>query len=133
MTREQTGGPAHPVPPGEAGMTLRDYFAANAPAEVPDWFEHRKPPRDFPEMPRWFEVFGDEKDKRVARDWLDDPCFDLADHVSDPERGRRFAGEVTASREGYAAWSLRDKAERYFQWRWHYAAAMLRTREGGAA
>jgi hypothetical protein len=132
VTREQTGGTAFPCP-SEHGMSLRDYFAARAPAAIPKWFVHRKPPRDFPELPRWFEFFDGEADRKSARLWLDGGDFDLAEQVTDPDRGRAFAGQVVASREGYAAWKAADVAERYFQWRWHYAAAMLRTREGGAA
>jgi hypothetical protein len=41
-----TSGPAFPQPiMTEEKMTMRDYFAANAPDTIPSFFKHAEPPK----------------------------------------------------------------------------------------
>lgn len=122
MNTKDTGGPAFPchpeiVPHKErdfAGMTLRDYFMAHAPAEPQPWFIPEMPPEPDPGMffdehgawvaeqykqryVQWPAVWADEmlkardrgvgqseNDRRVAA------CLDALKHVSteDLESGR---------------------------------------------
>lgn len=116
--------PAFPTfsqPPGKSaqsdGMTLRDYFAARAPAEIPDWFTHVEPSKAFPPMPDYTKL--DETHQKIALDWQSDPVFDL------PEELTWYGEKVKAHREGKRAWAILDRRERYVQWRWAYADMML--------
>lgn len=96
---------------------LRDYLAAHAPAEIPDWFSHVEPPKDYPPAPRWMDA--PKEHHELLRSWLNDGCFDLPDEL------RWFQDEMTAHRTGRDAWHKQNDAARYFQWRYAYADAML--------
>ena len=63
MSTREEGGPVHPcfATHDHYGMTLRDYFAANAPAEVPPWFL----PADLR------EATAEASNKRLADRWFD--------------------------------------------------------------
>lgn len=115
---------AFPHPEGSAGMSLREYFAAHAPDDIPEWFTHIKPEQDFPPMPDLSEISTDPKDphRKLALDWQRDPCFDLWDQV--PEL-KWYADEVIAHREGRSAWEDANRRARYFQWRYAYADGMI--------
>jgi hypothetical protein len=67
MSTKDTGGPAFPIPDtqlpngewvwGAGGMTLRDYFAMQAPKDPPHWFEPKM--REKPE-PKLVDANGNE-------------------------------------------------------------------------
>jgi hypothetical protein len=102
-------------------LTMRDYFAANAPAEIPDWFRHEEPPRDYPPQPDWRDI-KDREQAEIAANWLSDGCYDL------PESLRWFAAAVKQHRDSREQWGRENAAERFFQWRWHYADMMIASR-----
>jgi hypothetical protein len=106
------------VPVNEA--SLRDYFAAHAPAEIPEWFRHTSPNQTFPPMPDYLEL--DECHRKVALDWQRDPCFDL------PEELSWYGKKVEAHRAGRSEWNDADHRARYAQWRYAYADTMLEAR-----
>lgn len=112
------------------GMTLREYFAAHAPTEIPTWFVHVEPTRNYPPMPDINEVSreADDVHRKIALDWQHDPCFELEDHT--PEL-KWYSDEVKAHRAGREAWREQDIRARYFQWRYAYADGMLEF--GGAS
>jgi hypothetical protein len=87
------------VPVNEA--SLRDYFAAHAPAEIPEWFRHTSPNQTFPPMPDYLEL--DECHRKVALDWQRDPCFDRA--AGEPHAGarRRRGRPAHGRRQGRAS------------------------------
>jgi hypothetical protein len=107
---------------GMGGMTLRDYFAAHAPAEIPTWFTHVELAKTFPPMPEVEEL--DETHHKIAGDWRRDGCFDL------PEEIAWWGEKVVAHRTGKASWEDLNRRERYVQWRWAYADMMLAERGG---
>lgn len=112
---------AFPHPDGYEGMSLREYFAAHAPTEIPAWFHYTKPPKDFPKHPSLDEISTDENDphRREVDSWLQDPIYDL------PEELQWFANKVKAHYDGKECWEQAAQRARYFQWRWAYADAMI--------
>lgn len=110
------------VSPDQPGMSLRDYFAAHAPTDIPDWFKHREPVKYYPDCPHW-STLPNEDHREIARSWIDDPCYDLPDEL------RWFQEKFEAYQDAAIAWREQDALERYIQWRWHYADAMLEARK----
>lgn len=106
---------------GNEGMTLRDYFATHAPTSIPIWFTHVEPSKDnLPAMPDHLQL--DEVHQKIARDWEEDPVYDL------PEELTWYGEKVFAYRHAWALWRDENSAARFFQWRWHYADGMLAER-----
>ena len=56
---------------GDEGMTLRDYFAAYAPTEIPKWFKHSPPPDKQLTLP--FTVGVTDDQKKLIEEWLEHP------------------------------------------------------------
>lgn len=103
---------------GQRGMTLRDYFAARAPTSIPIWFTHVEPSKDgLPPMPDRLQL--DKSHQKIAQDWEEDPIYDL------PKELAWYGEKVFAYRHACALWRDENNAARFFQWRWHYADAML--------
>lgn len=104
-------------------VSLRDYFAANAP-ETPTWyepvFEYPRPPKK-PDHPTHFST---EEMKKMYFGWLDDPCWDL----DEPEF-------VIITEEWSTYWkNLADyerqkskdfKVFKFISWRYFYAEKMI--------
>ena len=97
--------------------TPREYFAARAPAAIPEWFVHVEPPKKFPPMPDYMQL--DEAHRGIARDWQSDPISDL------PEEIAWYGEKVKAHREGKWSWNRLNESARYVQWRWAYADLVL--------
>ncbi len=127
--------PFDPRVPPDLSMTLGDYFAANAPAEIPNWYQPTLPTVD--EQTRHLRAsvidtpFQVERLRRGVQDWRKDPCFDL-EGLGETEGERKF---LKAYEEAFNVYSeacavARSKNEqaRYFAWRWHYANSMLAVR-----
>lgn len=118
---EAAGRTAFPTHGYAEGMMLRDYFAAHAPAEVPEWFQHVPPARDYTPMPKWMD--WPEEHHRALRAWLSDGCYDLPDELS------AFQEQARQHREDKRFWDARNQAARFIQWRWRYAEMMLEARK----
>lgn len=103
------------------GMTLRDYFAAHAPDKIPDWFKGEYA-ADMPIEPvvpsSWSAAqsaeFSDLKEGMLLAA--------VSPEVAD------FYGTWKLAHEQRAAWRDRQRARKYFSWRWHYADMMLKER-----
>jgi hypothetical protein len=122
-------------------MTLREYFAAHAPEAVPEWFECTS----LPVAPVDDRVPLDlllPEHQDAARKWAELPVGTLIDFVwrhaqknaptaqCPPEilvtTCRRIQASYDAYHEAHQAWQWDCTAQRYFAWRWHYAAVMER-------
>lgn len=102
-----------------AGLTIRQYLAATAPAEIPDWFIHT--PNPAPIQPAgWADIkWEDEQTKDIVSSWHIDPCFDLGEEMHWYQEQWETYWEI--KRE----YDLSEKEERYFQWRTYYADALI--------
>lgn len=149
------GGPAYPqsdlsaygMGPGPgscAGMSLRDYLAVHAPSEIPEWFEHDQPAPVEVAGPR-LETLPEHL-REIAKPWLDDQDYDLAESLDEPmDNAKQYSkdfGALSAFEAHWkqyniakAMWSIANKIGRYTQWRFAYADLMLaeRTRANGVA
>lgn len=94
---------------GHAGMSLRAYFAAHAPAAVPEWFE-ALPPTPRPAVPNV-------------------PDFPLT--AAGQKQAAKFEQEVaTPYRAACLAWDEAHSRQRAAQWPWAWADLVLSA--GGA-
>lgn len=125
--------PAFPTPesaefqPGD-GMTLREYFAAHAPANVPTWFQHQPPAKTHgdPPMPKVPEPPRDQAEGETYTDFTSRRAemvevYNAAFQALKPTRAMWVLQE--------AAWVRRDCMARLVQWRWAYAEAMVAASE----
>lgn len=128
MSNKESGGPAFPIvgrleEVQTIGATLRDYFAAHAPSEIPSWFDEYKeikapskptpPPHATPEQ------------RRTAAFWIGDPCYDLEGDPILEQFQRDYAAWVKKVHEV----SRLNKSARYIAWRWYFADQMLSARQ----
>ncbi len=97
-----------------------DFFAANAPNEIPFWFEYKEP--NAPQRPKSFDELGlDEEgaDYSIVREWYQgEQYITLPDHL-------KFFGESWQKYwDEKVAYDLRQKINAYFAWRIYYADRM---------
>lgn len=110
-----------PKGPSLETVQMLDYFAARAPAKIPNWFIHTEPAKGFGKNPV-SEL--SEGDFRRYQKW-DRISTDLRDLDEDLHAiANRIAEHQIAVRE----WDALNEANRFYQWRWEYAMAMLKTR-----
>ncbi|KWC56541.1 hypothetical protein [Burkholderia ubonensis] len=104
-----------------AGMTLRDFFAAKAPGEIPVWFKY-VPVVPRPEVPVPREILPADQCKEFEGlgEWLDEE--DVSPEVNE------FHERYVLAHRAAEAWDAEQVVARYFAWRWHYADMMLRAR-----
>lgn len=162
MAEVVTGGPAFPhgvydeskpAPCGDLGcwqygygMTLRDWFASHAPAEIPKWFEVEADPLPAKPDPQAFGFGGEHL--RAAQQWMrDDAGADLISFMPshdglrmpksmhwDPypqsliEQCRQFQAACRAWSQTVADQQRNHQVKKYFAWRWYYAQQMLAAR-----
>lgn len=150
----------HPYPEGghgatrwHTGMTMRQWYKGQAPAEIPEWFQHQQQPKpDAPPMELRVSVDSNRAGERpelqrLVDDWRGDPCYDLGDL----DATRAFEGEDWTEEEQAAlceyekvweahwsdvrAWNRFETESRYFQWCGYYADALIaedeKAKEGG--
>jgi hypothetical protein len=103
-------------------MTLREYFAAHAP-EVPGTFLGRYLPYQGPAAPNTRDL--GERDRKIAENWLLDPCYELAGHG---EVLGKFQEQYDAHQEAKAQHENQSQIQRMIAWRWHYADLMIAAR-----
>jgi hypothetical protein len=121
--------PAHP------GMTLRDYFAAHAPAVPQDWFTPVMPASPTcPALPAYGGPWTRELIDR-ARLWLNDSAgADLIafmpQTITDDQRAAVEAFESTSTEANAAlkAWFGERKKQTYVQWPYAWADEQLKIR-----
>lgn len=114
MATTNDGGPAFPVQDAASwqghGMTLRDYFAAHAPAEPQPWFTPVMPPMPKPD-PAW-KLCGVCCGGGECLGWT--PC-DKA--------------KIVAFNAADNEWQSDQIKQRYVQWPYAWADALLAVRE----
>jgi hypothetical protein len=155
MNKLRNGGPAFPghtvndtdgnlddpfgtlLPPNAqatySGMSLRDYFAAHAPTEIPAWFVYGDDRPPIPHIldigsalalqPGLADLFDFEQEN--LRQWLYDGSWDLEPKLE--AIGHAASKAIAESREARRAAEEQREADRYFAWRWHYADNMIRS------
>ena len=139
------GGPAFPCNDATQiiiGMSLRDWYAGRAPTQALSWFKHRSRPK--PERPeKRIDIYTTPETASLhatiqsrVDNWRKDPCYDLSDPdptecCTSDELAAMAVYEVAWKKnwKDFDAWREQDLEDRYFQWRWHYADAMLKERE----
>jgi hypothetical protein len=119
---EEPAAPAVVWPAPEI-VTLRDYFAMHAPAEIQTWFDFVEPTYTGTQKPKIGSI--PEDDRQDAACWLSDPCFDL-----DEERPhlKAFCDQARAYWNESRAWISEVAKLKNVAWRWAYADAMLASR-----
>jgi hypothetical protein len=106
-------------------LTLRAYFAARAPKEIPDWFQI-KDLRPAPKLPndKWLSESRPSMHTAWMLQW------------SDLQKGYKSEGEVdlevlahhrryVAAEAELHAWQVEHDKERYYAWRWAFADDMM--------
>jgi hypothetical protein len=118
------------------GMGLRDYFAAHAPSEIPEWFEHDYEAEEI-DAPQWSTL--PLHLQQAARDWINDPSFDLAEMLDadeyETDEYSKDYGALSAFETHWREYRIKlsvrsatNKIARYVQWPWAYADLMLAER-----
>lgn len=102
------------------GLTKLEYFACNAPKEIPSWFVHVSPDKLTCQQPS-FDDIENVDDRQLCRSWLMDSCFDLPDHL------KWFQDKTEQASANYSENVRKDNEARYFQWRRFYAEQLLST------
>jgi hypothetical protein len=100
------------------GLSKLEFFACNAPADIPGWFKHITPDFAFSEMHNPDEI-ENEEDRKEVKGWLRDPIFDLPDHL------KWFSDRVELVRQEKKVFEAKNTEARYFQWRRYYAEQLL--------
>lgn len=114
----------------ERGMSLRDYFAARAPDEIPEWVPHEKRKPGLTFEAALLEAGIEQLEPAVQtqlREYLSDPCYDAAESYADV--AARFQSIWENARSEQQAEASAAARERYFRWRWIYADGMLEARQ----
>ncbi len=112
-------------------ISRMDFFAANAPAEIPEWFKIDPTPISPEPQP-------DLRIESEARSWVCDPHYDFAVCFRETVKDSAFYEGYRELAEKYekamnAWWKERAEArqkdveQRYFGWRWYYALLMIET------
>lgn len=118
------GGAAFPDEINE-GMSLRDYFAAHAPDDIPFWFTGP----DLPEPPK--PVPPPEIADYVRKWWFDNEPSDLVGFLPDDapiehhEMADAFQNENVAHCDAIENRRNQLVIRKYFAWRWYYADMMI--------
>ncbi|MFX0135461.1 MAG: hypothetical protein ACFFDN_17590 [Candidatus Hodarchaeota archaeon] len=116
------------------GLTLLDFFASQAPNEIPEWFEHKElsKPESFNEY-KFIKENDPDGDLRLndILAYQDDPEFN--EFVEPTAEANGLINDIYKHRKiaenKYLEWMKANQRFRYFQWRWYYAKMMLQERQ----
>src|SRR6185369_16843545 len=98
--------------------TKREYFAACAPEEIPNWFKAIETGK--PKAPDSYRSLPDDSPhKELLTQWHGDPIFDL------PEELKWYQEKWEAYWNEKSDWEKENARSRYFQWRWYFADQMI--------
>jgi len=136
MEQINDGGPAFPVlDMGSTrtdgyGMTMRDYFAAHAPAEPQTWFH--------PSMPAAPEsLYLDKKTMDEAERNEYEYFHEFFPHVKFEELKTplmiEYAPKAVAADTALSEWRVEHEKQRQIQWPYAWADAMLAARSPSAS
>lgn len=101
-----------------SGVTKLEFFACNAPNEIPSFFVHTPPEKKL-SKPFTLDDITNEEDRKVVKDWQYDPIYDLPEHL------QWYSDRLNLIYDERRAYELEDNAARYFQWRRYYAEQLL--------
>ena len=111
---------------------LFDYFAGQAPNEIPPWFEpeplHDSKPQqqtDAYKFSKLNDPTGEHGMYQRLCEWLKDPCFDFEERMIE----RKFQDLIEDYYTDLAIWQNNNQIARYFKWRYYYAQQMLKERK----
>lgn len=115
LTFEDTPAPSTSSVP----MTMRQYFAAHAPHPVPDWFKFRdrEPMPIEPEIPTTWTTAQRDEFVRLKNG-------EVKEFATDPAVAE-FYRPWSQARGDMNAWRDRQRAAKFFAWRWYYADMMV--------
>ena len=132
MTARDDGGPAFPAPDlGELdfgqrgaypGMTLRDYFAAHAPAEPQHWFKPSMPPEPVADF-----VYPAGMTEAERAEWNGYGDYLDSGDLKEP-RIRDYYAKREAFNKAHSAWDAERRIQRCIQWPYAWADAQLAER-----
>jgi hypothetical protein len=100
------------------GVSKLEFFACNAPVDIPGWFTYSPPPDKPIEDATWLRIENVD-DRKYFIEWLKDGDYDLPDHL------KKFKEEYDNYHNDLDDWRKKDWAARYFQWRRYYAEQLL--------
>lgn len=132
--------PAHPCHSMEdgslsvgsnTGLTKREYFANSAPDLIPEWFKHNI--RPMPEHPGYLDnVFGKGSShpmKHIYMRFYNDETNEWITNVAITQELKDAVSKHIATVDEwwivYNIWGVDNDNQRYFQWRLHYADALI--------
>lgn len=98
------------------GVTKLEFFACNAPNEIPGWFEHVAPEKNITPMPRWQDT------PKVHHDYIK---AWFMDNQELPEELHWFGVQYKKYEKEEREYRHADNGARYFQWRRYYAEQLL--------
>lgn len=104
----------------EIVISKLEFFACNAPVDIPGWFAHTPPEKNVSERPKAEDIENLE-DRATVKDWQYDPIYDLPEHL------QWFSDKLNAVFQEELKYQQADWATRYFQWRKFYAEQLLLT------
>jgi hypothetical protein len=99
-----------------AGVTKLEFFACNAPNEIPSWFVHTPPEMKVTAAPRW-EVLPKEQQEAIKHWFMGEKEL--------PEELKWYSEAYKKHETEDRAFRLADQQARYFQWRVYYAEQLL--------
>jgi len=110
-------------------VSLRNYLAANAPTEIPEWFRPNLPaiplykgPAGFlTDDPRYKALTREQQ--RILFDWMHDSGYDIDESLMALGR-EAYDKHAQLERDRERISDEREEA-RYFKWRWYYAENMV--------
>lgn len=107
-------------------ITRRDWFAAHAPTEIPDWFIESfkwtpKPVQPNPADDKYLHRDVNPNhaaDEMRLRSWMNDGCYDLPEHL------RAFQDDYAKWNKDCEDWDTMNRRLRFYAWREEYANSM---------
>ncbi len=97
----------------------KDFFAAHAPNEIPMWFKHD--PFEKPKEPKiWSDYSDADPFKNEMKEWHRDGSYDI-----ESEEIKFYQKDWEKYFEDMDKWQQEDNANRFYQWRVHFAERMI--------
>jgi hypothetical protein len=115
------GDGSRQILPYQTGISKLEFFACNAPADIPGWFKHTPPDIKVTERPDWRDI-EPKADRDIVGAWIEDGQ-DL------PDRLKWFSEQMEAHRNERGLFEHANNVAKYFQWRRYYAEQLLKELE----
>lgn len=99
---------------------LLSYFSANAPVDIPNWFNHKKPDDSWITPMPDIKTIKTERERIIAQDII------WGDKEYIPENLAWVDVQHSNHLKDLEKWNKENEAERFFQWRVHFAKTMVK-------